>query len=109
MKTLTIISKLRERNLSSLVPLVKDLTIDIDQIKIIISRTNLEQVKEALEDYKNRRSRVRRKIDDCNTWKMYFSINRDSERLLRFEDDLLYNDSTAEDKLDKEKLKKRDW
>jgi len=64
MKTLTIVSKLRERNLFPLVPLVKDLTLDIDDIKVLVSRTTLEQVKEILEGYKIRRSHIRRKIED---------------------------------------------
>ena len=59
MQTLTIISKLRERNLFSLVPLVKDLTLDIDNIKVLVSRTTLEQVKEILEDYRIKQSHIR--------------------------------------------------
>jgi hypothetical protein len=62
-RTLTVACKLRERNLFQLVPLVKDLTLDLEDIKILISRTTLEQVKEALEEYNIRRSHIRRKIE----------------------------------------------
>jgi hypothetical protein len=64
MKTLTIINKLRERNLFQLVPLVKDLTLDLDEIKVLVSRTTLEQVKEVLEGYKIKRLHIRRKIEN---------------------------------------------
>ena len=61
-RTLTIIRKSRERNLLQLVPLVKDLTLDLEDIKILISRTTLEQVKEALEGYRIKRLHIHRKI-----------------------------------------------
>ncbi len=56
MKTLIIISKLKEKNLFSLIPLIEDLTSEIDQIKTLVSRTTLEQVKETLKDYAIKRS-----------------------------------------------------
>jgi hypothetical protein len=64
MKTLTIINKLRERNLFQLVPLVKDLTLDLDEIKVFVSRTTLGQVKEVLEGYKIKKLHIRRKIEN---------------------------------------------
>ena len=62
MRTLTIINNLRKRNLFQMVPLVKDLTLDLDEIKVLVSRTTLEQVKEVLEGYRIKRSYIRRKI-----------------------------------------------
>jgi hypothetical protein len=64
MRTLTIISNLRKRNLFQMVPLVKDLTLELDEIKVLVSRTTLEQVKEVLEGYKIKRSYIRRKIEN---------------------------------------------
>jgi hypothetical protein len=64
MKTLTIINKLRERNLFQLVPLVKDLTLDLDEIKTFVSRTTLGQVKEVLEEYRIKKLHIRRKIEN---------------------------------------------
>jgi len=58
-KTLTIISKLKEKNLLSLVPVVEDLTSEIEQIKILVSNTTLEQVEETLKSYARRRSQNR--------------------------------------------------
>jgi hypothetical protein len=63
-KTLTIINKLRKRNLFQLVPLVKDLTLDLNEIKILVSRTTLGQVKDILERYRFKRSYIRRKIEN---------------------------------------------
>jgi len=34
------------------VPLAEDLTTEVDQIKVLVSKTNLEQIKESLEDQK---------------------------------------------------------
>jgi hypothetical protein len=62
-KTLTTINKLRERNLFQLVPLVKDLTLDLNEIKVFVSRTTLGQVKDVLERYRFKRSYIRRKIE----------------------------------------------
>ena len=63
-KTLTITSKLRERNLLQLVPLVKDLTLDLNEIKILVSRTTLRQIENFLERYRFKRSYIPRKIKD---------------------------------------------
>ena len=63
-KTLTITSKLRERNLLQLVPLVKDLTLDLNEIKILVSRTTLRQVENFLERYRFKKSYIRRKIEN---------------------------------------------
>ncbi len=51
-KTLTIISLLEEKNFLSLTPVVEDLTSEIDQIKVLVSKTTLEQVEEILKNYK---------------------------------------------------------
>ncbi len=63
-KTLTIISKLRDKNLFSLVPVVEDLTSEIDQIKTLVSNTTLEQMEETLKNYASERSQNRRKIEN---------------------------------------------
>ena len=63
-KTLTIINKVRKRNLFQLAPLVKDLTLDLNEIKILVSRTTLGQVKDILERYRFKRSYIRRKIEN---------------------------------------------
>jgi len=63
-KTLTIISLLEEKNLFSLIPVVEDLTSEIDQIKVLVSNTTLEQVEETLKNYASKRSLNRRKIED---------------------------------------------
>jgi len=62
-KTLTVTSKLRERNLLQLLPLVKDLTLDLSEIKILVSRTTLRQIENFLERYRFKKSYVRRKIE----------------------------------------------
>jgi len=63
-KTLTIVSLLEEKNFFSLIPVVEDLTSEIDQIKVIVSNTTLEQVEETLKNYASKRSLNRRKIED---------------------------------------------
>jgi hypothetical protein len=63
-KTLTIISLLEEKNLLSLIPVVEDLTSEIDQIKILVSNTTLEQVEETLKNYASKRSLNHRKIEN---------------------------------------------
>jgi hypothetical protein len=65
-KTLTIVSKLKEKNFFLLIPVVEDLTSEIDQIKTFVSNTTLEQVEETLKNYASKRSQNRRKIDDFN-------------------------------------------
>ena len=61
-KTLTVTSKLKERNLLQLLPLVKDLTLDLSEIKILVSRTTLRQIENFLERYRFKKSFIRRKI-----------------------------------------------
>jgi hypothetical protein len=63
-KTLTIVSLLEEKNFFSLIPVVEDLTSEIDQIKVIVSNTTLKQVEETLKNYASKRSLNRRKIED---------------------------------------------
>jgi hypothetical protein len=63
-QTLTIISKLREKKLFLLVPQVKDLVIDLDDVKTLVSRRTLEQVRETLERYYTRRAYTCRKIEN---------------------------------------------
>jgi hypothetical protein len=62
-KTLTVTSKLRERNLLQLLPLVKDLILDLSEIKILVSRTILRQIENFLERYRFKKSYIRRKIE----------------------------------------------
>jgi hypothetical protein len=64
MRTLTIINNLRTRNLFQIVPLVKDLTLDLDEIKVLVSKTTLEQIEEVLEGYRIKRSYIHRKIEN---------------------------------------------
>ena len=66
-KTLTVTSKLRERNLLQLLPLVKDLTLDLSEIKILVSRTILRQIENFLERYRFKKSYIRRKMDSFQT------------------------------------------
>ena len=62
-KTLTVTSKVRERNLLQLLPLVKSLTLDLSEIKTLVSRTTLRQLENFLERYRFKKSYVRRKIE----------------------------------------------
>jgi hypothetical protein len=62
-KTLTVTSKVRERNLLQLLPLVKGLTLDLSEIKILVSRTTLRQLENFLERYRFKKSYIRRKIE----------------------------------------------
>ena len=66
-KTLTVTSKLRERNLLQLLPLVKDLTLDLSEIKILVSRTTLRQIENFLERYEFKKSYIHRKIESFQT------------------------------------------
>jgi N-methylhydantoinase B/oxoprolinase/acetone carboxylase alpha subunit len=52
LKTLTIITKLRENSLFLLIPLVENLTTEIERVEILVSKTSLEQMKEILEERK---------------------------------------------------------
>jgi len=62
-KTLTVTSKLRERNFLQLLPLVKDLTLDLSEIKILVSRTTLKQIENFLDRYRFKKSYIRRRIE----------------------------------------------
>ncbi len=62
-RALIVTSKLRERNLLQLLPLVKDLTLDLSEIKILVSRTTLRQIENFLERYRFKKSYIRRKIE----------------------------------------------
>jgi endonuclease III-like uncharacterized protein len=55
---------LEGKNLLSLTPVVEDLTSEIDQIKVLVSNTTLEQVEETLKNYASKRSLNRRKIEN---------------------------------------------
>ena len=66
-KTLTVTSKLRERNLLQLLPLVKDLTLDLSEIKILVSRTTLRQIENFLERYEFKKSYIHRKTESFQT------------------------------------------
>jgi hypothetical protein len=66
-KTLTVTSKLRGRNFLQLLPLVKDLTLDLSEIKILVSRTTLRQIENFLERYEFKKSYIRRKIASFQT------------------------------------------
>ena len=52
MKTLDIAAKLRENNFLSLVPVIRNLTTRIEWIELILSKTSIEQMKNALENRK---------------------------------------------------------
>jgi hypothetical protein len=58
-KTLVIVRKLRARSLLSLVPLTKDLIMEQNHIKKLVSSSNLEQVEELLKEY---RRTIRRRV-----------------------------------------------
>jgi hypothetical protein len=62
-EALTIISTLRRGNLSFLAPSVKGLVIELDEIRVLVSRKTLEQVEETLEGYGIRRTHVLREIE----------------------------------------------
>jgi len=62
-QALTILSTLRRRNLFHLAPSVKGLVIELDDIRILVSRKTLEQVEETLEEYDTRRTYTLREIE----------------------------------------------
>jgi len=62
-RALTIVSTLRRGNLFHLAPSVKGLVIELDDIRILVSRKTLEQVEETLEGYRIRRTYVLREIE----------------------------------------------
>jgi len=62
-QALTIMSTLRRGNLSFLAPSVKGLVIELDEIRVLVSRRTLEQVEETLEGYSIRRTYILREIE----------------------------------------------
>jgi hypothetical protein len=62
-QALTILSTLRRGNLSYLAPSVKELVIELDDIRILVSKKTLEQVEETLEEYGTRRTHTLRQIE----------------------------------------------
>jgi hypothetical protein len=62
-QALTIMSTLRKGNLSFLAPSVKGLVIELDEIRVLVSRRTLEQVEETLEGYGIRRTHILREIE----------------------------------------------
>jgi hypothetical protein len=62
-QALTVVSTLRRGNLFYLAPSVKGLVIELDYIRILVSRKTLEQVEETLEEYATRRTHTLREIE----------------------------------------------
>jgi hypothetical protein len=62
-QALTVVSTLRRGNLFHLAPSVKGLVIELDDIRILVSRKTLEQVEETLEEYGTRRTHTLREIE----------------------------------------------
>ena len=62
-QALTILSILRRGNLSRLASSVKELVIELDDIRILVSRKTLEQIEETLEEYGIRRTHTLRQIE----------------------------------------------
>jgi hypothetical protein len=62
-QALTILSTLRRGNLSHLASPVKELVIELDDVRILVSRKTLEQVEETLEEYGTRRTHTLRQIE----------------------------------------------
>ena len=60
---MTILGTLRRGNLSRLASSVKELVIELDDIRILVSRKTLEQVEETLEEYGTRRTHTLRQIE----------------------------------------------
>jgi hypothetical protein len=65
-KTLDIAVKFRENNSLSLVPIIRDLTTRIEWIEFILSKTSIEQMKNALE-YRKAVMIVGRQTDRTHT------------------------------------------
>ena len=65
-KTLDIAVKFRENNSLSLVPIIRDLTTRIEWIEFILSKTSIEQMKNALE-YRKAVMIVNRQTDRTHT------------------------------------------
>jgi hypothetical protein len=62
-QALTILSTLRRGNLSHLASSVKELVIELDDIRILVSRKTLEQIEKTLEEYGTRRTHTLRQIE----------------------------------------------
>jgi len=62
-QALTIVSTLRRGNLFHLAPSVKEMVIELDDTRILVSRKTLEQVEETLEEYGTRRAHTLRRIE----------------------------------------------
>jgi len=62
-QALAILSILRRGNLSRLASSVKELVIELDDIRILVSRKTLEQIEETLEEYGTRRTHTLRQIE----------------------------------------------
>jgi len=62
-QALTIVSTLRRGNLFHLAPSVKELVIELDDTRILVSRKTLEQIEETLGKYGTRRAHTIRKIE----------------------------------------------
>ena len=62
-RALTIVSTLRRGNLFHLAPSVKGLVIELDDIRILVSRKTLEQVEKTLGEYGTRRAHTLREIE----------------------------------------------
>jgi hypothetical protein len=66
-QALTIVSKLRRGNLFFLVPSAKGLVVELDEIRVLVSRKTLEQVEETLEGYDIKRTYTLREIEKLET------------------------------------------
>jgi hypothetical protein len=62
-QALTVLSTLRRGNLSHLASPVKELVIELDDIRILVSKRTLEQVEETLQEYGTRRTHTLRRIE----------------------------------------------
>ena len=62
-QALTIVSALRRGNLFHLAPSAKELVIELDDIRILVSRETLEQIEKTLEEYGTRRTHTLREIE----------------------------------------------
>jgi hypothetical protein len=60
---LMLLSTLRRGNLSHLASSVKELVIELDDVRILASRKTLEQVEKTLEEHGTRRTRILRQIE----------------------------------------------
>jgi hypothetical protein len=62
-QALTLLSTLRRGNSSHLASSVKELVIELDDVRILVSRKTLEQVEKTLEEHGTRRTRILRQIE----------------------------------------------